>query len=181
MSNTFYGWLLGPTMAYTCAVFPRRDLTLKKRRTRSLTWCRKLGPVRNATADIGAGWGGMARHAAKNYGVHVTAVTLSREQATWAQDMIRREGPSEFVDFRHGDYRDIRESGSMRCRRSTYGTHRQGQLRVPLRLPARQGDRGRPDPEPLHHPHDTKQPTMYRRGFVNRYIFPDGELVHVDI
>ncbi|MFN8127048.1 MAG: class I SAM-dependent methyltransferase [Candidatus Nanopelagicales bacterium] len=182
VSNTFYEWLLGPTMAYTCAVFPKADSTLEEAQDEKFDLaCRKLGLQSGMRLlDIGAGWGGMARHAAKNYGVQVVAVTLSREQATWAQDMIRREGLAQFVDFRHGDYRDIRESGFDAV--SSIGlTEHIGQDNYPdyfTFLRDKVVDGGRI----LNHcitRTDTRQPTMYRRGFINRYIFPDGELVHV--
>lgn len=182
VSNTFYSWLLGPTMAYTCAVFPKPDSTLEEAQDEKFDLvCRKLGLHSGSRLlDIGAGWGGMARHAAKNYGAKVIAVTLSREQAGWAQDMVRREGLEKLVDFRHGDYRDIPESGFDAV--SSIGlTEHIGQANYPAYfgfIRSKLVDGGRV----LNHcitRTDTKQPTMYRRGFINRYIFPDGELVHV--
>lgn len=182
VSNTFYEWLLGPTMAYTCAVFPKAEANLEEAQDEKFDLvCRKLGLHSGMRLlDIGAGWGGMARHAAKNYGTKVIAVTLSREQAKWAQDMVRRQGLEQLVDFRHGDYRDIPESGFDAV--SSIGlTEHIGQDQYPAYfgfLRDKLADGGRV----LNHcitRTDTKTPTMYRRGFINRYIFPDGELVHV--
>ena len=182
VSNRFYGWLLGPTMAYTCAVFPKDDSTLEEAQDEKFDLvCRKLGLHSGMRLlDIGCGWGGMARHAARNYGVKVVAVTLSRQQATWGKEMIQREGLDKMVDFRHGDYRDVRETGFDAL--SSIGlTEHIGQANYAdyfsfLRKKVVDGGRI------LNHcitRTDTKQPTMYRRGFINRYIFPDGELVHV--
>ena len=42
--------------------------------------------------DVGSGWGGMVRHAAREYGVTALGVTLSRNQADWARDAIERDG-----------------------------------------------------------------------------------------
>ena len=61
--------------------------------------------------DVGCGWGGMVRHAAKHYGVEVVGVTLSREQAAWAQDAIKRDGLDDVAEVRYGDYRDVRDTG----------------------------------------------------------------------
>ena len=60
--------------------------------------------------DVGCGWGGMVRYAARR-GVRATGVTLSREQTSWAQRAIADEGLSELAEVRYGDYRDIAESG----------------------------------------------------------------------
>lgn len=182
VSNTFYEWLLGPSMAYTCAVFPKPDSTLEEAQDEKFDLvCRKLGLQSGMRLlDIGCGWGGMARHAAMNYGVSVVAVTLSRQQAAWGQEMIRREGLTGVVDFRHGDYRDIRETGFDAL--SSIGlTEHIGRANYPdyfafLRSKVVDGARI------LNHcitRTDTKQRTMTKRSFINRYIFPDGELVHV--
>ena len=60
--------------------------------------------------DVGCGWGGMVRHAVREYGVTALGVTLSREQATWAQAAIEREGLTG-AEVRHLDYRDVTETG----------------------------------------------------------------------
>ncbi|MEI2716800.1 MAG: class I SAM-dependent methyltransferase [Candidatus Nanopelagicales bacterium] len=182
VSNRFYEWLLGPTMAYTCAVFPKPDSTLEEAQDEKFDLvCRKLGLQSGMRLlDVGCGWGGMARHAAANYGVKVIAVTLSAQQATWGQQMIREEGLTDLVDLRCGDYRDVPETGFDVV--SSIGlTEHIGRANYPgyfsfLRDKLVEGGRL------LNHcitRTDTKQPTMYRRGFINRYIFPDGELVNV--
>lgn len=51
-------------------------------------------------------------------------VTLSREQASWAQRAIGEEGLTELAEVRHGDYRDIREAGTAVSRRSDKGAPR---------------------------------------------------------
>ena len=67
----------------------------RRRRTRSTTWSPASSACSRAcgcstSAAAGAAW---SRHAAKHYGVEVVGVTLSREQAAWAQDAIKRDGP----------------------------------------------------------------------------------------
>ena len=113
VSNRFYEMVLGPSMTYTCAVFPTEEATLEEAQFAKYDLvCRKLGLQPGMRLlDIGSGWGGMVRHAAKHYGVDVVGVTLSREQAAWAQDAIKREGLDDVAEVRFGDYRDVRDTG----------------------------------------------------------------------
>ena len=53
----------------------------------------------------------MVRHAAREYGVRALGVTLSREQAEWAQEKIKEEGLDHLAEVRHLDYRDVPETG----------------------------------------------------------------------
>ena len=61
--------------------------------------------------DVGCGWGGMVMHAAREYGVQALGVTLSKQQAEWAQKAIAEAGLSELAEVRHLDYRDVTEDG----------------------------------------------------------------------
>ncbi len=83
VSNRFYEIVLGPSMAYTCAVFPDQDATLEQAQFEKFDLvCRKLGlKPGDRLLDVGCGWGGMVRHAAEHYGVQALGVTLSRQQA----------------------------------------------------------------------------------------------------
>jgi cyclopropane-fatty-acyl-phospholipid synthase len=182
VSNTFYRWVLGPSMAYTCAVFPKVDATLEEAQTEKFDLvCRKLGLERGMRLlDVGCGWGGLAVHAAKHYGANVVAVTLSEQQAAWGAESVEREGLGQLVDVRHQDYRDVRETGFDRI--SSIGlTEHIGAQNYPAYfsfLKSRLAPQGRL----LNHcitRTDTRQRTTYKNGFINRYIFPDGELVPV--
>ncbi|HET7899828.1 MAG TPA: cyclopropane-fatty-acyl-phospholipid synthase family protein [Candidatus Nanopelagicales bacterium] len=182
VSNTFYRWVLGPSMAYTCAVFPKTDATLEEAQEEKFDLvCRKLGLERGMRLlDVGCGWGGLAIHAAKNYGAKVIAVTLSEQQAAWGQESVRREGLDDLVQIRYQDYRDVPETGFDRI--SSIGlTEHIGYANYPAYfsfLRSRLNPQGRL----LNHcitRTDTKQRTAYKSGFINRYIFPDGELVPV--
>src|SRR5437667_11186611 len=113
VSNRFYEWVLGPSMAYTCACYPREDATLEEAQANKFDLvARKLalhGGMR--LLDVGCGWGGMVMHAAREYGVKALGVTLSAQQAAWAQAAIEREGLSGLAEVRHLDYRDVPETG----------------------------------------------------------------------
>lgn len=184
VSNRFYEWVLGPTMAYTCAVFPRPDATLEQAQEEKFDLvCRKLGLEPGMRVlDTGCGWGGFALHAAKHYGVDVIAVTLSEQQARWGQRAVREAGLEKQIDLRHSDYRAVPETGFDRV--ASIGlTEHIGKANYPAYfdfLRSRLVDGGRL----LNHcitRTDPKQRTYTRNGFINRYIFPDGELVHVGV
>jgi len=182
VSNTFYEWVLGPTMAYTCAVFPRADATLEQAQEEKFDLvCRKLGLEPGMRVlDVGCGWGGFAMHAAKNYGVEVIAVTLSEQQARWGQRAVAAAGLDKQVDLRHSDYRAVRETGFDRI--ASIGlTEHIGKANYPAYfafLRSRLIDGGRLVNHCITRT-DPKEKTYTRNGFINRYIFPDGELVHV--
>ncbi len=99
-------------MTYTCAVFPTPESTLEEAQFEKYDLiARKLDlQPGQRLLDIGCGWGGMVRHAAKHYGVKVIGVTLSQEQATWAQDEIKRQGLDHLAEVRFMDYRDVTET-----------------------------------------------------------------------
>ena len=182
VSNEFYRWVLGPSMAYTCAVFPKVDATLEEAQDEKFDLvCRKLGLERGMRLlDVGCGWGGLALHAAKHYGADVIAVTLSQQQASWGQEAVEHEGLGDRVQIRYQDYRDVPETGFDRI--SSIGlTEHIGASNYPAYF-AFLKSRLNPGGRLLNHcitRTDTRQRTTYKNGFINRYIFPDGELVPV--
>ncbi|HEU5157265.1 MAG TPA: class I SAM-dependent methyltransferase [Streptosporangiaceae bacterium] len=179
VSNTFYEWVLGPSMAYTCACFPTEDATLEQAQWHKHDLvARKLGLRPGMRLlDVGCGWGGMVMHAAKEYGVRALGVTLSKQQAEWAQKAIAEAGLSELAEVRHLDYRDVAEDGFDAV--SSIGlTEHIGKANLPSYFSFLYG-KLRPRGRLLNHcitrPDDT-EPPMRRQGFINRYVFPDGEL-----
>jgi cyclopropane-fatty-acyl-phospholipid synthase len=180
VSNTFYSWVLGPSMAYTCAVFPKPDATLEEAQEEKFDLvCRKLGLRRGQRLlDVGCGWGGLSLHAAKHYGVEVIGVTLSQAQAQWGADAVEREGLGHLAQIRHQDYRDVPERGFDAIASIGLTEHigKDNYLAYFAFLRSRLNPTGRL----LNHcitRTDTSQRTTYRNGFINRYVFPDGELV----
>ncbi|MFJ8039035.1 class I SAM-dependent methyltransferase [Kitasatospora sp. NPDC096147] len=113
LSNDFYALLLGPAMAYSCAYYTEPEQTLRAAQQAKFDLvCRKLelGPG-SRLLDVGCGWGGLARHAARHYGARVTAVTLSARQHRFATDSIAAAGLAELVEVRLCDYRDLEPGG----------------------------------------------------------------------
>ena len=99
VSNRFYEWVLGPSMAYTCAVFPTADASLEEAQAEKHELVAQklaLEPGMRLL-DVGCGWGGMVRHAAREHGVKALGVTLSRNQAEWAQAEIERQDLSHLA------------------------------------------------------------------------------------
>ncbi|MFD1149177.1 class I SAM-dependent methyltransferase [Saccharothrix hoggarensis] len=179
VSNTFYEWILGPSMAYTCAVYPTHESSLEEAQfTKHDLVARKLGLKPGMRLlDVGCGWGGMVMHAAREYGVRALGVTLSRNQAEWAQKAIVEAGLSDLAEVRYLDYRDVRESGFDAI--SSIGlTEHIGKAKLPAyfsSLFAKLKPGGRMLNHCITRP-DNKQPAR-TGGFINRYVFPDGELV----
>src|SRR6202522_330938 len=179
VSNRFYEWVRGPTMAYTCACYPSEDATLEEAQAYKFDLvARKLGLQQGMRLlDVGCGWGGMVIHAAREYGVKALGVTLSAQQAAWGQAAIEREGLSGLAEIRHLDYRDVTETGFDavssigltehigKQNLPSYFSFLYGKLNVGGRL--------------LNHcitPPGNIEPTIRKAGFINRYVSPDGEL-----
>ncbi|HKA94759.1 MAG TPA: class I SAM-dependent methyltransferase, partial [Streptosporangiaceae bacterium] len=179
VSNTFYEWVLGPSMAYTCACFPRADATLEEAQDyKHDLVARKLGLRPGMRLlDVGCGWGGMVRHAAREYGVKAVGVTLSAQQAAWAQRAIEDAGLADLAEVRHLDYRDVPETAFDAV--SSIGlTEHIGKTQLPayfsfLHRKLKPG--GRLLNHCITRPDDS-EPARRGGGFINRYVFPDGEL-----
>ena len=112
LSNDFYGLFLGPTMAYTCAYWPRPETTLDEAQTAKFDMiCRKLRlRPGDRFLDIGCGWAGLICHAAQHYGVSAQGVTLAQEQFEFAQERIARLGLEGKVTVELKDYRDLTDT-----------------------------------------------------------------------
>src|SRR6266542_2909910 len=100
-----------PSMTYTCAVYPTADATLEQAQAEKYDLVARKLDLRpgQRLLDIGCGWGGMVRHAAREYGVKALGVTLSSAQAEWASEAIKREGLEDRAEVRFLDYRDVAE------------------------------------------------------------------------
>ncbi len=109
LSNDFFELFLDSDMQYSCAYFPTPDATLEEAQAAKKNHIARkllLAPGMRVL-DIGCGWGGLAISLARDHGVHVTGVTLSRNQHRLATERVERAGLSGQVDIRLMDYRSV--------------------------------------------------------------------------
>jgi cyclopropane-fatty-acyl-phospholipid synthase len=178
ISNRFYELVLGPSMTYSCAVFPTEGASLETAQTEKIDLiCRKLDlRPGQRLLDVGAGWGALVRHAAEQYGARALGVTLSAQQVAWAQRAIAEAGLEGRAEVRHLDYRDVQETGFDAI--SSVGTMEHiGSAELGGHFEALAG-KLRPEGRILNH--TITRPSNRERNrpgpFIDRYIFPDGEL-----
>ncbi len=109
LSNEFFGLFLDPRMMYSSAIYPRQDADLDEAAVHKLdVICRKLDlQPQDHLLEIGTGWGGLAIHAAQNFGCRVTTTTISREQYEAACERVREEGLEDRIEVLFEDYRNL--------------------------------------------------------------------------
>jgi cyclopropane-fatty-acyl-phospholipid synthase len=180
VSNDFYRLVLGETMTYSCAYFPTRATSLDDaQRAKYELICRKLGLRESMRLlDVGCGWGGMVMHAARRYGVDAVGITLSQAQYDLGAKRVAEAGLAGRVEIRLQDYREVTDgpydaisSIGMFEHVGIAHLHRYFALLYGLLVP-----RGRL----LNHA--ISRPGRSRRQaatFIDRYVFPDGELQEV--
>ena len=109
IGNDFYRMWLDREMLYSCAYFPSPSVSLEEAQVAKMDHiCRKLNLRREETVfDVGGGWGAMAIHMAKRYGVRVKAFNISEEQLEFSRCRLKEEGLGSRVEFIKDDYRNI--------------------------------------------------------------------------
>ena len=182
VSNDFYRLVLGPSMTYSCAVFPEADTTLEAAQAAKYELvCRKLGLRPGMRLlDVGCGWGGMVMHAAREHGAHAVGITLSTRQAEWARAAVRGAGLADRVEIRVQDYRDLND-GPFDAISSIGMFEHVGAAKLDEYF-ARLYSLLRPGARLLNHgiaKRPSPRAAFAHRGFIDRYVFPDGELHEV--
>jgi cyclopropane-fatty-acyl-phospholipid synthase len=109
IGNEFYALWLGSTMAYTCAYYPTQTASLDEAQVAKMDHvCRKLRlQPGESVVEAGCGWGTLALHMARRYGVRVRAFNISHEQVVYARERAAREGLAGQVEYVEDDYRNI--------------------------------------------------------------------------
>ena len=180
VSNAFYALWLDPAMVYSCAYFETPDMDLASAQQAKLDHiCRKLLlQPGDKFLDVGCGWGALLIHAAKHYGVEAHGVTLSRQQLELARERIAEAGLESRVTIELRDYRDLQGEALYDKVASVGMFEHVGLKNLPLyfatvlRLLKPQGLF-------LNHgiTHDVEGwNNTLSTEFINRYIFPDGQL-----
>jgi len=182
VSNEFYQLWLDPEMVYSCAYFSNEQQSLAEAQREKLDYlCRKLRLQPGQTLlDIGCGWGALAIHAARHYGVTVHGITLSKAQQQFANKRVLAEGLEDQVKIELLDYRDLPERAEYDRVVSVGMFEHVGLKNFPtyfgtVKRVLKSGG--------LFLNHGITSDTRWRRTpvtrFINRYIFPDGELTRV--
>ncbi|WP_457950376.1 class I SAM-dependent methyltransferase [Pseudarthrobacter sp. alpha12b] len=201
VGNDFYALVLGPSMVYSCAVWPDGDwpapgdpvagpgqdstsdptpdnaLDAAQEAKLDLV-CRKLGLQPGMRVlDVGCGWGSFALHAAARYGASVVGVTLSTEQAALARKRAAEAGLTDQVEIRVQDYRDVQD-GPYDAISSIGMSEHVGRAQTPAYAEALFGLL-RPGGRLLNHAISWNAgPTSPDPdSFIPRYVFPDGEMI----
>lgn len=183
VGNDFYALVLGPSMVYSCAYWASPQVTLEDAQRDKLDLiCRKLGLRKGQRLlDVGCGWGSMVLHAAREYDVRAVGITLSEEQAGFARKRIAEAGLADRIEIRVQDYREIHDepfdaisSIGMaehvgRTQYAEYADALYSLLKPGGRLLNHQIARRPVVDEEAYHVDE----------FIDRYVFPDGELAPV--
>lgn len=182
VSNEFYDLVLGPSMTYSCAVFEGEgdDLATAQGNKHDLV-CRKLDLQPGMRLlDIGCGWGSMVMHAAQHYGVDAVGVTISQEQAQRARKRIADAGLSDRIEIRIQDYRDIPDGPFDAISSIGMSEHVGGPTEL-RRYFSQVKKLLTPNGRFLNHA--ISRAALFTglgdKGFIQRYVFPDGELHEV--
>jgi cyclopropane-fatty-acyl-phospholipid synthase len=184
VGNEFYRLVLGPTMTYSCAYFETEDTPLDTAQAAKYELiCRKLGLQPGMRLlDVGCGWGGMAMHAAQRHGVSAVGVTLSRAQQELAARRVADAGLEDRIEIRYQDYRDIDDGPYDAI--SSIGMFEHVGLDGLEEYLARLFTLLRPGGRLLNHAisrpaGEGGRPRFDPNSFIERYVFPDGELLEV--
>ncbi|TXS40810.1 methyltransferase domain-containing protein [Streptomyces sp. uw30] len=185
VGNDFYEIVLGPSMVYSCAYWPAPDSTLETAQRDKLDLiCRKLDlRPGQRLLDVGCGWGSMALHAAREYGVSVVGITLSQEQAAYARKRIADEGLTDKVEIRVQDYRDV-DDGPYDAISSIgmaehVGAERYLEYADVLHRLLKPG--GRLLNHQIGRRPQRDESTYEVDEFIDSYVFPDGELQPIGV
>lgn len=194
VSNDFYALWLDQRMVYSCAYFPMGTESLDAAQEAKLDLiCRKLRLKEGERLlDIGCGWGGLVRFAAERYGVRATGVTLSVQQAALARERIAAAGLADRVQILLDDYRNVLAANPYdkivsvgmfehvgrawlpEYFRTAHRLLKPGGLFLNHGIAAQHDFRATPRRAVDH-------ALSGATSFVERYVFPDGDLVPVSV
>jgi cyclopropane-fatty-acyl-phospholipid synthase len=184
VSNDFYQLFLDRRMVYSCAYFAAPDTDLDRAQAAKLDYiCRKLRlRPGQKLLDIGCGWGGLVMHAAQNYGVDATGITLSQPQADLACQRIAEAGLGEHCRVEVVDYREFGEPNTYDALVSVGMFEHVGQDKLPVYF-KQAFNLAKPGAVFLNHGIASRATDTLNRGpdFTDTYVFPDGELVPINI
>lgn len=180
-SNDFYSLFLDSRLVYSAAYFESPDDSLERAQQRKLELiCRDLAlRPGDHLLDIGCGWGGLIIHAGEQFGATAHGCTIAAQQLDWAKSEIDRRGLGNRVTVSLCDYREVK--GAYEKIASVGMFEHVGKSRLPeyfrkmyalLKPGGLFLNRGVVRPQGITHGPETL--------FVQKSVFPGGELVHLD-
>jgi cyclopropane-fatty-acyl-phospholipid synthase len=183
VSNEFYQQWLGPAMVYSCAYFESGDETLDQAQEKKIDHILtkvQLQPGQRLL-DIGCGWGALVMRAASKFGARCVGVTLSEKQFELASERVRQAGLQDRVEIRLQDYRDVQGQFD---RITSVGMFEHVGLKHLEAYFARIRELLVDDGWVLNHgitSTDANDGETRLGGgrFIDRYVFPQGELPHI--
>jgi len=185
VSDDFYALWLDARRVYSCAYFRDTGMSLAQAQEAKLDHiCGKLMlKPGERFLDIGAGWGALLMWAAENYGVNATGITLSKNQHDYVQRMIEKKGLQGRVQMELRDYRDLDETQGFDKIASVGMFEHVGQANMPAYF-AKIQRLLKPGGLVMNHgiTAGSIEPGQLGAGmgdFIEKYIFPGGELLHV--
>ena len=187
LSNDFYQLWLDRDMAYSCGYFETGEESLDEaQQAKFRLLCRKLRlKPGEYLLDVGCGWGGLARFAAREFGVKVFGITLSKEQLKLARERVKAEGLQDKVDLQLLDYRDLPQDGRFDKIVSVGMFEHVGHANLReyceiLSRAVREGGLVMNHGITSKHT-DGRQVGRGAGDFIDRYVFPNGELPHLSM
>jgi len=185
LSDDFYGLWQDPRRVYSCAYYRDSNMTLAQAQEAKLDHiCRKLRLQQGERfLDIGAGWGGLLLWAAENYGVDATGITLSKNQHAHVNRLIEEKGLKNRVRMLLLDYRKLEETQPYDKIASVGMFEHVGRAQLTAYF-AKIRRLLRPGGLVMNHGITSGGTYNAQLGsgmgdFIEKYIFPGGELVHV--
>jgi len=175
LSGALYELFLDRDRQYSCAYWPRADMTLDEaQEAKKHHIARKLRIEPGMSVlDIGCGWGGLAITLARDYGARVTGVTLSREQLAYGKARVEAEGLADRIDLQLIDYRAVKGQFdrivSVGMFEHVGAPHYREYFRVVR-------ERLSEDGVALIHTIGLSGPPSPTSSFIQKYIFPGGAL-----
>jgi cyclopropane-fatty-acyl-phospholipid synthase len=183
-SNDFYALWLDSRMVYSCAYFKTPEDDLDTAQEQKLEYiCRKLRlRLGERLLDIGCGWGGLVIYAAQHYGVEAYGITLSEPQVELAQRCIEEAGLTGKCKVEARDYREVTKANSYDKIVSVGMFEHVGESLLPTYF-KQAWQLLRPGGVFLNHgiASDSFDAANAKTSFVNQYVFPDGELLPINI
>lgn len=185
VSDDFYALWLDQRRVYSCAYFRDAEMTLAQAQEAKLDHiCRKLLlKPGERFLDIGSGWGALLMWAAEHYGVDATGITLSKNQHAHVQRLIEEKGLQGRVRVELRDYREL-DSAKPFDKISSVGMFEHvGAANMPVYF-RKIHSLLKPGGLVLNHGITSGQLDYTQLGagmgdFIEKYIFPGGELLHV--